>query len=96
VPGGSKATRIGLVLDHDLDLDQIDAPSHSQNVTNHLESSPLNPHKKERMTVDNSMSDKDNLSSVSTILGLALFCLLIATILIRRVMVHRVGRRYSL
>jgi hypothetical protein len=37
-----------------------------------------------------------NLSSVSTILGLTLFCLLIAATLLRRVMVHRAGRRYAL
>jgi hypothetical protein len=40
------------------------------------------------MVVDDSTSDRDNLSSVSTILGLSLLCLLIATILIRRVIVH--------
>jgi hypothetical protein len=45
---------------------------------------------------DDNTSDNDNLSSVSTILGLALFCLLLATILIRRLMVHRAGRMYAL
>jgi hypothetical protein len=55
------------------------------------------------MTVDDNdesgSSDRDdnnNLSSVSTILGLSLFCLLIITILIRRTMVHRAGQRYAL
>ena len=39
--------------------------------------------------------DRDSLSSVSTILGLALFCLLIAIILIRRGLVYHRGRAYT-
>jgi hypothetical protein len=46
--------------------------------------------------MDGTSPNRDNLSSVTTILGLALFCLLIATILVRRVMVHRASRRFRL
>lgn len=39
--------------------------------------------------------DRDNLSSISTILGLTLFCLLIVTIFVRRWMIHRQNRRFA-
>ncbi|KIM21161.1 hypothetical protein M408DRAFT_110836 [Serendipita vermifera MAFF 305830] len=39
--------------------------------------------------------DRDNLSSISTILGLTLFCLLIVTICVRRWMIHRQNRRFA-
>lgn len=52
-------------------------------------------HRRDTMGNESTGMDRDNLSSISTILGLSLFCFLVATIIVRKIMIHRQHRRFA-